>query len=96
MQDSLGNNQIEFVGDRETLKHKHPDDQDLPVERNLRPCKQVDYRLLDDPLLLYDPSLELTALANDNPEEESWIDVTNGVMSAIIEHANLASEDPHL
>ena len=45
-QDSMGNNQIEFVGDHEALKHKHPDNQDLFVQRNLRPHKQVDYRMI--------------------------------------------------
>jgi Reverse transcriptase (RNA-dependent DNA polymerase) len=49
---------------------------------------------LDDPLLVYDPSPELTALANDDPEEESRVHSPNEVISAILDRANLASEDP--
>ena len=63
--------QIELVMHCENLKCKHPEGDSPPIERNLRPRKPVNYRLLDDLLLAYDPSLELTALASEDPEEES-------------------------
>jgi len=72
------------------LKRKHPDDNLSCNERSKRPRKQVDYRLLDDPLLAYDPSPELTALANESPDEC----LPNEMLSAVIDRANLASEDP--
>lgn len=68
--DKAMGDQIESVELRENLKRKCPDDDPPPGKRNLRPRKWVDYRLLDNPLLAYDPSPELTALANENPEEE--------------------------
>ena len=86
--------QIESVKPCKNLKRKCPDDDPPPNERNLRPQKQVDYRLLDNLLLAYDPSPELTALANENPEEELWVYSPNKVVSAVIDCANLASEDP--
>jgi hypothetical protein len=76
------------------LKRKRPNDIPPPIERNLWPCKQVDYQLLDDPLLAYDLSPELTALAKNDPEEESAVFSPNEVIGAMIDGANLASEDP--
>jgi Reverse transcriptase (RNA-dependent DNA polymerase) len=49
---------------------------------------------LDDPLLAYDLSPELMALASENPEEELWVNSPNEVVSAVIDCTNLASEDP--
>jgi hypothetical protein len=49
---------------------------------------------LDNLLLVYDLSLELMALANDDLEEESRVYSPNEVISVILNHANLASEDP--
>jgi hypothetical protein len=49
---------------------------------------------LDDPLLAYNPSPELTALANESPEEEPWVYSPNKVVSTVIDCTNLASEDP--
>ena len=47
----------------------------------------------DDPLLAYNPSPELTELANESLEEELWVYSPNKVVSTI-DCANLALEDP--
>jgi hypothetical protein len=49
---------------------------------------------LDDLPLGYDPSLELMALAKNDLEEESAVFSPNEVIGAILDRANLASEDP--
>ena len=78
----------------EYTQRKRPNDYPSPIERNLQPRKRVNYRLLDKPPLAYDPSLELMALAQSDPEEESVIFSPNEVIGAILDRPNLASEDP--